>query len=1035
MAMQTIHGIRNNERGFTLVELLIAALISIIVLGLVAQVFTSQRKTFDLQNSLGRMVANGRGAVDLMQRTVQNAGYQVVRGRKFLAASDRYVTVVYDADDDGAVENTEVYTYAVSNPSGSVTESITISPYFDQDGDGAVSGTEQRTYSFDLQISAPPYNLYQYIPNNADAGYTRQVVAENIDYVIFRYFDAQGNELGDDDNNPGNPPADTDGDGFYDPPFSVPAASLDDIRRVTIQFMVRTSEPDPRPDYQNSGTYPVGSVGAAGGATYADAFHRQIFFAEGSPRNLALAPWGKIQIVPASNPVTCPTSSTSFTATLLDGSGEPIPSTTVNFNTSDSANVTLSPTSGTSNANGEVTGTVTYNWNQPSTTITVSANSQLTISGEVRPIYNAVPVAFTSGTGIFIDDFADGANDWTPENSSAWDSTGGTYKIFPLPSGQVQSNNPQTAEEQTVSDTISMAYTVPSNLGNNLMLVAIVAADATAAAGGNPTLVDTRTPIQATSSTVSVNSRASNDKRAVVLVTSCECENFVSSATVDGQAMTLIRRERSTSGPGHTIEMWVAYDAQLPSGAGNVTVQYSGPTNSPMMALWSLENVVQTVPSGGLVDGANVPNGNQLPTLTVTTTQDNAYIISAAGNGDECCNFDSHTPFGMNSGWEGVFANSARFSGSYGVQATAGAVNVYANSTSTTQSGYPRRGAHVVAAFEPASSFNVLPSAVTFNGTPMNVGPTNQAGTGPATGVGMYWLPVSPGDSGNIVATFSGNNDERRITAMLLYDVQGMHATQRFSDEDATGGDAQVTLTPDASGQMIVTGGHHKVATAGTASTTGTGHNFTASGASADGLLSGGMGAVVNPASGTSYTVGFSNTAAKEREVTVGAVFEPAPVTLVNQISTTGCSPWTNYEMQFQLRHNTTNSTNRLGGAILRYQDNQNYYWLRLEGTGAASQFRLKIIKVVAGAETELGTTSPMTITDGAEYFMKVYAVGDDLKAKIWQPADLMNPNADEPTTWNLEVTDAGTTFTGGRVGILVNRGEFVFDNVQVSPT
>ena len=120
-----------NERGFTLIELMIASVISIVLLALVANIFKSQRETFVLQNELNRMQVNGRSAVDFFSRAVQNSGYNIVRGTRFLAASDHYLTAVFDEDNDGVIQNDEVVTFALSNAFSSADETFNIDPYFD----------------------------------------------------------------------------------------------------------------------------------------------------------------------------------------------------------------------------------------------------------------------------------------------------------------------------------------------------------------------------------------------------------------------------------------------------------------------------------------------------------------------------------------------------------------------------------------------------------------------------------------------------------------------------------------------------------------------------------------------------------------------------------------------------------------------------------------------------------------------------------------------------------------------------------------
>ena len=182
----------NNERGFTLIELLIASFVSLLMIAMIAGVFQTQRDTFSLQNQLNTMQTNGRAATEFLSRAVQNAGYNVFRGTRFLAASDHYISAVFDEDNDGIIQNDEVMTFAIGNPFGTATETFNINPFFDQDGNGTVETTETGTYPIGMTITTLPYNIYKVVPDNSGTGVTRHVMARNIDNLIIRYFDKNG---------------------------------------------------------------------------------------------------------------------------------------------------------------------------------------------------------------------------------------------------------------------------------------------------------------------------------------------------------------------------------------------------------------------------------------------------------------------------------------------------------------------------------------------------------------------------------------------------------------------------------------------------------------------------------------------------------------------------------------------------------------------------------------------------------------------------------------------------------------------------
>ena len=407
-----------NENGFTMAELLVGTTISLIMLALVAGIVTSQRQTFSRQSQLGQMQANGRASVDFVTRSVQNSGFNVTRGKRFLAASDHYITMVFDDDNDGIIQNDEVMTYAVSNPDSSTLTSFSISPYFDDDGDGSVDSSETRTYSVSLGLDSPPFHFYRITPDTGSSDVTKSKVARNIDNLIIRYWDKNGDALpiGVTTDNDGNPV----------PPYVIPADELNDIRKVEIEIVARSKDEDPNEGFVNSGTYYSGSVATAGGTTsYSDRYHRETYTATTSPRNLVTAPWGKVNMSASPNPISCPDNSTSITAVVLDNDGDGIDGLTVNFNTSEGS-ITGSSTTGGS---GSATASLIYDWSEPTATATVSASTLIDVDGTDYPVFNAIPVSFESGTGIFSDNFEDGDSDgWTEEGAANWNVASGQYK-------------------------------------------------------------------------------------------------------------------------------------------------------------------------------------------------------------------------------------------------------------------------------------------------------------------------------------------------------------------------------------------------------------------------------------------------------------------------------------------------------------------------------------------------------------------------------------------------------------------------------
>jgi len=435
----------NNENGFTLIELLVASTVSLILLGILAGVVTSQGNVFTAQNQLNEMQANGRGTTEFMARAVANAGYNVFLGTKFQAASDHYISAVYDADNDGVIQNNEVVTFAPGNTFTVADQTFIINPFFDRNGDGTVSNAETAAFPIGMTLTAPPFNLYQILPNNVGTGVTRSVVARNIDNLFIRYYDNNDNPL------PTGLGIVVDGAGLPIPPYNFAAnpAQLNQIRRVDFQVLARTK--DPRPTNQNlpQGTYPAGSLAAvvSGSVNYNDAFNRQTFTLSQAPRNLSLAPLGKMDVVANPSAVNCPVSTSTVTATLVNSVGSPINGANINF--APSVGATVAPVTNTTNAFGQATTQVSYNWASSNASITVSASTLLAdANGTQFPVFSSGIANFQSGTGTFTDLFNGGLDpNWVeldnPNDIIAFDNDAvpGDDSLRMAPSGLTRTVN------------------------------------------------------------------------------------------------------------------------------------------------------------------------------------------------------------------------------------------------------------------------------------------------------------------------------------------------------------------------------------------------------------------------------------------------------------------------------------------------------------------------------------------------------------------------------------------------------------------
>ncbi|MCP5004602.1 MAG: prepilin-type N-terminal cleavage/methylation domain-containing protein [Planctomycetes bacterium] len=140
---------KNYDGGFTIVELMVGSVISLIVLGIAFSMFNVQRKVFSVQEQRSEMQQNVRAAMDMMVREIRMAGY--------------------DPQNTGFVEIAAGTSTATS---------LQVSA--DLDGSGGIVGSETITYSYDA--------LNDQIDRDIGGGF--QPFVENIASMNFSYFDA-----------------------------------------------------------------------------------------------------------------------------------------------------------------------------------------------------------------------------------------------------------------------------------------------------------------------------------------------------------------------------------------------------------------------------------------------------------------------------------------------------------------------------------------------------------------------------------------------------------------------------------------------------------------------------------------------------------------------------------------------------------------------------------------------------------------------------------------------------------------------------
>ena len=1045
-----------NQAGFTLMELIVASFISILVLGLVAQIFTSQRKTFGNQTNMAKMVANGRGAVEFISRAIQNAGYHVIRGGKILAASDHYVTTVADRDDNGAVEGDEILTYVVSSVSGTNNRSITFDAFFDMNNDGKLLSGETNTFTIDYSMAGPPFNLMQYTLKS-DGTVEGYVVAENIDNLVFRFYDHSGNEMGV--NAVDGTAAPITG-GIKNLPLVIPAADISDIRTVNMEFIVRTKEEDLNNNYTNTGSYISSSAATQSGGTpvvatggYNDSFRRRVMTAQASPRNLGLAPFGRLTLQPTVNPITCPATSTGFTLTAVNSAGTPIDNWNVNLRVTDSTTVTLSSGTMTTDSQGEASGSISYDWSTPSLTTTLSADAQWTdMDGVLRSVITSVPVSFISpsGAGVF-DNFDDGdALGWAPTDPAQWEVDNQEYKLVDGPSGTVGVLNPQITPTTALAPdtTATLAYAVPASAGGNVKLVVGVGAES-AGSSGDPGVLNPQawnngggSSNSYTTPTYTVpNPTTSGNPLKLIVVASTEdgSSNIrANSASFGGVSMIPVGDAQTSSGTKAGVAMF--YLDVTPGQSSGIAIGWPSTVDYQVVTVVTLENVQPgdpEVPGAGFIN-----NSGGMTNGSVTTVSDKTLLVLGGSSG--------HNSTISASGAGHVIRDQDTDGGTMRGMIGTALVPTAGNVTNLGWSSSTYRMSVVIAGFAPSGASSTIPDSVQFGSTTKTSSIQSQEmdnGSGSKTGASLWEFDVNAGDTGTITVTWGGDVAERMITAVTLTDVDGgapgagLKGGAGAENNDPT----SVTLGAQSdAGSMAVSFGFQNH-TADVAEG-GSGHTLQISGqAHTSGATWGGISTVEVPTDTT--LTGYSYTGNHTRRAMVMASFLPAPVTIVDELTTTGCQPWEDVEVLVKMKNKGNVSAPRHAGIIVRYTDADNYYYAKVEHDGSANdeQYIIKLIRRAGGVETVVASTpahpdsnavkfKPSTPGNPKDHYLKIRVEGEDFKVRWWQPVDMDNPMDDEPATWKIEVTDSGTSVTEGTVGLMTDRAEFQFDNVNAGP-
>jgi type IV pilus assembly protein PilW len=183
--------LKRSNQGFTLVELMIAMVLSLLALAAIYSTFQAQHRSYQVQSETADMQQNIRTAMYYMQREIRMAGsnpFDTMPAFGITAANSTSITFTEDIRG----------TNSIDPPDGDANDSEENITY-------ALNGTNlQRT-------------------NNNSIPVVPQTVAQNIDWLDFVYLDGNSNAI----------------------PFvggAIPVANLSQIRSVQVTIVARTRD-------------------------------------------------------------------------------------------------------------------------------------------------------------------------------------------------------------------------------------------------------------------------------------------------------------------------------------------------------------------------------------------------------------------------------------------------------------------------------------------------------------------------------------------------------------------------------------------------------------------------------------------------------------------------------------------------------------------------------------------------------------------------------------------------------------------------
>ena len=294
---QTVKSLIHMNKGFSLVELMIAMAVASIIMGLIYNTYAAQQKSYTAQHLAVEMQQNIRAAVSLMKREIRMAGY------------DPWASDGDDNDGDSDVDESDESSGAnILSAAGNFIEFS-----FDNNYSGATTDpNEHLTYGFtsgDSDLDGIADDGAESLSRIDAGGGTTEVIAYDIQGIAFAYAFDDNNDGQLDTSGGGNviwamdtdnPPdgildtvLDTNDDGDIDandtpggvdlvPAFWPNTVPINNIRAVRIWMLARSRAPIR--GYSDNRSYVVG----AARVNSSDSFQRRLLVDTVGCRNMGL---------------------------------------------------------------------------------------------------------------------------------------------------------------------------------------------------------------------------------------------------------------------------------------------------------------------------------------------------------------------------------------------------------------------------------------------------------------------------------------------------------------------------------------------------------------------------------------------------------------------------------------------------------------------------------------------------------------------------------------------------------------------------